>query len=556
MRGGFTRREFLGCATTASAAWFLSRYGTLDAWAGRVPASGFFDEHGPIDRSLDDVAPAQFFGDDFERAHKILWDIPGYLKSQPAPSQWEETPLAIVGGGLSGLLTAYAFREYHPVILEQAGRFGGNAKGQAWRGTDYGLGSAYFPKPEKGSPLHRFYTELKLDKLVQIAPDSFPVGSGGKLVSTFWEGAAEPEHRETYAKLQDFLKSVSASKPFAFPEIPTANAQRWQSAQLLDARSFRQVIEGAVGPLPPLLSQAIEAYSWSAFAAGADEVSAAAGLCFFASDNRAICVAPGGNAGIAEHLLKTCLAAGVPQDRFRPRSLVLKVQSETEAVRITYADADGKLRGIKARAAVLACPKFAVGKILEGIESERLAAFREIEYRSYLTAGVMIQKPLRSRFYDLFLLNAKAGEAPRRATDAVVGSLGQMRGRHSVLTLYRPMPAQSRAALLDKNAYAAIRAEFQTQIETELLPLLGFKKSDLADLRIARWGHALPLPKPGVYARNLPQALRKPFGTRVFFVEQDNWLAPAIETCAGDLTLQEPLIRSVLGKPRLARRSR
>ncbi len=554
MRGGFTRREFLGCATTASAAWYLSRFDAIDAWA--APPSGFFEAHGPIDRSLEDTAPARFFGDEFERAHQILWDLPTFLKTQAAPTRWEETPLAIVGGGLSGLFTAYAFRDYRPIVLEQAPRFGGNAKGQSWRGTDFGLGSAYFPLPEKGTPLHRFYTELKLDKLVQVAPDNFPVGAGGKFISKFWDGAAEPQHRATYVKLEAFLKDVNASKAFPFPEIPTADGKRWNSVQNLDAKNFRRTMEEAVGPLSPLLSQALEAYSWSAFGAAADEVSAAAGLCFFASDSRPICVAPGGNAGIAEHLLKAGLSAGIPKNHFRPSALVVKVQADADGVRISYADADGKLRGVKARAAVLACPKFAVAKVLEGIEPERRQAFSEIEYRSYLTAGVLIQKPLRSRFYDLFLLNAKQGEAPRRATDAVVGSLGQLRGRHSVLTLYRPVPAKSRTALLDKNAYATVRAEFRAQIEDELLPLLGFQKADLADLRIARWGHALPVPKPGVYARNLPQALRKPFGGRIFFVEQDNWLAPAIETCAGDLALQESLIRSVLDAPGLARRSR
>src|SRR5690606_24283257 len=130
----------------------------LDAWA--APGTGFFDRHGPIDRSLDETAPGVFFGDEFERAHKILWDVPGFLKSQTLPAQWEETDLAVIGGGLSGLFTAYAFRKHNPIVLEQASRFGGNAKGQSWRGTDFGMGSAYFPLPEKGGPMHRFYKEL------------------------------------------------------------------------------------------------------------------------------------------------------------------------------------------------------------------------------------------------------------------------------------------------------------------------------------------------------------------------------------------------------------
>src|SRR5690606_6622184 len=131
---------------------------------------------------------------------------PGFLKSQTLPAQWEETDLAVIGGGLSGLFTAYAFRKHNPIVLEQASRFGGNAKGQSWRGTDFGMGSAYFPLPEKGGPMHRFYQELALDELVQMAPTSEPMLTDRGLVSDFWNGAAAPQHKATYAKRHAFLK--------------------------------------------------------------------------------------------------------------------------------------------------------------------------------------------------------------------------------------------------------------------------------------------------------------------------------------------------------------
>lgn len=103
----------------------------------------------PIDRSLPDVAPKKYFGDGPEKAHKVLWNkdaMAAALAGQSGKSA-EVTNLVIIGGGISGLMTAYLLREYKPIILEQDPRFGGNAKGQSWRGIDYAIGAAYCVEP-------------------------------------------------------------------------------------------------------------------------------------------------------------------------------------------------------------------------------------------------------------------------------------------------------------------------------------------------------------------------------------------------------------------------
>ena len=558
MAHNLSRREFLGFLATASAGWYLSFDSSTPAWA--APSQGFFEKSGPIDRQLGDRAPAVFSGDDFSRAHTALWDLPAYLAKAPAPKEWETTDLTVIGGGLSGLFSTYAFRAFRPILLEQGARFGGNAQGQSWRGIDYGMGSAYFPQPDPGSPLHRFYKELRLDKIVQRAPSDEPVAIGGKLLKGFWEGAAEPAHAATYKKLSAFLKTVHAAKNNPFPEIPPMNPRTAAFLKTLDAKNLTDALTAEVGALPPLLSRAIEAYCWSALGAPPEEVSAAVGISFLASEAAPLCVAPGGNAGVAEHLLHSALDAGVPSGNLRTNSLVLQVQVEGDKVKVLYEDATGKRRGVIAKAAILACPKFVAAKILDGMEPDRAAAIGEIEYRSYATAAVLITKPMAQRIYDVFLpsnADTPLSTPPAGATDVVVGSLGQARGRNTVLTLYRAFPTRTaRTELLAKDAYTSVRARFQAQIEKELLPLFGFKTSDVADLRIARFGHALPIAKQGIIARGLPDRLRAPFKSRVFFIEQDNWLTPAMETGVGELTVQEPLILSALGQPEIARAKR
>jgi Glycosyl transferase family 4/NAD(P)-binding Rossmann-like domain len=92
----------------------------------------------PINRTLNDYAQPLFSGDDFSRPHQVLWDKSSYIKvigGLPKPKRKED--LVIIGGGMSGLMSAYLLRDKKPVILEQARRFGGNAKGEAWNGLNY-----------------------------------------------------------------------------------------------------------------------------------------------------------------------------------------------------------------------------------------------------------------------------------------------------------------------------------------------------------------------------------------------------------------------------------
>ncbi|MCW5605061.1 MAG: NAD(P)/FAD-dependent oxidoreductase, partial [Burkholderiales bacterium] len=111
---------------------------------------------GPIDRTLPDGPLTRYSGDGPALPHGILRNQTkdAYLASRgglPEPS--EKVPLVVVGGGISGLTTAYQLRHHQPVILERAPRFGGNARGESWQGIDYAIGAAYFVKPEADSKI-------------------------------------------------------------------------------------------------------------------------------------------------------------------------------------------------------------------------------------------------------------------------------------------------------------------------------------------------------------------------------------------------------------------
>ena len=75
-------------------------------------------------------------------------------------------------------------------------------------------------------------------------------------------------------------------------------------------------------------------------------------------------------------------------------------------------------------------------------------------------------------------------------TDLVLGTFAKPRADRTVLTLYRAFPwAEARGRLLAKDSYSEYRTEFENEIRREILPMLGVDTVDLAELRIARWGH-------------------------------------------------------------------
>ena len=76
--------------------------------------------------------------------------------------------------------------------------------------------------------------------------------------------------------------------------------------------------------------------------------------------------------------------------------------------------------------------------------------------------------------------------------------------------------------------------------------MMNLKQSEIIDLRLTLWGHALPVSAKGIYRGNIVDRLRKPFRDRVFFVEQDNWAYPSLQTGATDVVLMKKDILKIL----------
>ena len=76
-----------------------------------------FETLNPIDRLSPLRKQHSFSGDNPTSAHRVLWDKSDYVKKTQKISPESHHKIVIVGGGMSGLLSAHFLKAHKPVIL-------------------------------------------------------------------------------------------------------------------------------------------------------------------------------------------------------------------------------------------------------------------------------------------------------------------------------------------------------------------------------------------------------------------------------------------------------
>ncbi|MFN0241705.1 MAG: NAD(P)-binding protein [Planctomycetota bacterium] len=488
---------------------------------------------------------AGFFGDAFSSTqipfHHPETQYPGGV----APAPDEEVEVAIVGGGLSGLTTAYLLRHRHPVVFELHERFGGVAMGETWRDTSFSMGSAYFIAPDKGSVLEGLYHELGLDKVYRFAgTDADLVEFAGTIESDFWKGTGLPDAQvEAFRRYADVVQNYADK---SYPDIPLVADRDNAWILRLDQKSLKDDIAEKVGlPIPRLLAAGVQGYCHSSFGAGWEEISAAAGWNFIAAEEYGRWICPGGNAYVADVLWQKLVRAYSHGhlDRLRAGTRAVEVAVQPDGrVRVVYRTPQGTFRSLLARRVVLACSKHICKYLIPGLQqldARKYEAMQQINTNAYIVANVLLEKPVALDFYDLFLLRDGSLAAPASqakpeyaVTDVVSGHYAaRTADERSVLTLYWPLPWQHGLfTLIVENAWRSYADRLATDLR-RTLALLSIEPAAVKQVRMTRWGHAMPIARVGLLSSGTIEHLRRPFRDNVFFVNQDNWALPAFETC-------------------------
>ena len=504
-----------------------------------------------------------FYGDDFANDKIPFHFITDYFNGGPPPEPAEQIDVAVVGGGLSGLASAYMLRHHNTVLFELRDRFGGNSMGEVWQDINYSMGGAYFITPDPGSFLHHFYHELGLHRLIRINNPPDPMELNGVIRDDFWTGAGDSQdEKRAFRRYAQVVTDVWNNQ---YPDIPLSkDPVEAARVRALDLLTFRQDVEQRMGmPLTPLLAAGVQSYFFSSFDAPMEDISAACGWNFVAAEEGGRWVLPGGNTRFVYELWQRLKER---EDGVQPECLphylragcrVIDVRPRGEGLQVTYYDSSQNLRSVSARFVIMAGSKHIAKYVLYDLEHwdwDKLQAMNQIPTSAYLVANVLLESPIKRDFYDLFLLgdgvhypmSSADFEANPIVTDMLRADYTHEGGPRSALTLYWPLSFPSaRVSLIVNEPWKHYTGLLVPQIR-RMLKLLDVPDSAVRQVRLTRWGHAMPIPHPGFIANGTVETAHRPIGNNLYFVNQDNWALPAVENSLLDAKSVTDTIRGLL----------
>ncbi|MEK7356493.1 MAG: FAD-dependent oxidoreductase [Bdellovibrionota bacterium] len=522
------RRDLL---KTTAAGFVLSQFPSpLSNWAHAQSIT----DSSPLAKISGPFATAKFNGDNEDIPHDLLWNRDGFLSRMGGiPRATESCDLIVIGGGIAGLAAAYEARGRDIVILEQADRFGGNAKGERFAKSAYSMGAAYMCPPDEGDPLEVLLKDLGLDKAIRTETGA-PVFMNGTYLDDVFQAGVTAKAKADLARVQVKLRDIFEN---SFPEIPlAADAAEAKAVKALDQLTFEAWLQEEFGALDPLVLEFIQLYCWSSFNGSIDELSAAQALNFLAAEVDGVMALPGGNAAVTDALYRRL--AKDPTVSLRASSFVVDVDVRGDRVLVCTFE-NKKLRTIEAKHAIFAAPKFLLEKVMPLAPQALLKAASEITYRAYLVANVSLKKPAPADHYDVFCLEGTVPPAPaamrqsdRAFTDFISGdwATSASTSESLILTVYRPLPFDgARQFLFHPGAHDKHRDIVLEGLEPVLKPW-GLTRQDIEGIRMSRWGHAVPVAQKGFASSVHPMVFETGIGGRLFFAGQDIWANPAIET--------------------------
>jgi predicted NAD/FAD-dependent oxidoreductase len=476
----------------------------------------------------------RWIGAQHERGHRLRDASPS------APSVQRRAGVLVVGGGVAGLACARTLvrRGVDDVhLLELEDEAGGNSRGHRMAGMACPLGAHYLPVP---APHAEEIIALLDDLGLRHTVHGKPVYDERHLchspqerlfIGGHWRDGLLPpvdalpraEQDTTLAQYRRFAERVAAWGDGDAFTIPTARSSWRDDVAALDTLTFAQWLDRE-GLVAPALRWYLDYCCRDDYGGGASEVSAWAGLHYFASrhgfsppgaereEHDAVLTWPEGNAWLA-----TRLAAPL-RERLHTGRLALRVHESRHEVQVDAWDAHtGQVERWTASRVVLATPLFVSARLLDPAPPALRAAATQLRWAPWLVANLQLDDPLDD-----------PPGAPPSWDNVVYGSpgLGYVDAMHqstrphpgpTVLTAYWSWggDAASRRALL-----AGSWRDWTQRVLEMLAPAHPDLQEKVKQVDLMRYGHAMSIPLPGVRSSAALRALAEGTG-RVLFAHAD-----------------------------------
>ncbi|NTV93966.1 MAG: NAD(P)-binding protein [Thiobacillus sp.] len=454
----------------------------------------------------------------------------------PEPTQTLETDVLIVGGGISGLAAGLRLHDAGVSFLlaEMEDAVGGHSRAGANEISAYPWGAHYVPLPSEESVAVRHLFE-RLGVITGYDPAGLPVYDDYALCADpderllmhgQWQDGLLPqlgvsaeehgEYRRFFDRMAAFknLRGKDGRRAFAIP-IDASSAD--PDLRTLDRISFRKWLDRE-GYRGEHLRWLLDYSCRDDYGAGLDEVSAWAGIHYFASrsgraanaESDTVLTWPEGNGWLVDKL-RAPIA-----DRIRTRALAVRVQDGKRPATDLFLPDENRVLRVHARAVVLAVPRFVARRI---VRSDRLGIDdRDFRYSPWLVANLTLDRLPAGPGAELAWDNVVYGSPMLGYVVATHQGLA-MRPRRTVITWYWPLdhlpPPAAREQALARGAEA-----WKSLIHAEVLRLHPELEGAIRRIDLRLWGHAMIRPHPGfIWGEARRQALRQ--HPPIFFAHSD-----------------------------------
>lgn len=583
-----TRRDFLNGTLLASGAALVSaacpfQLMAAEDWNGE---SGVGDYAGANGNTHQVMADGHAIRDhSFDRAKASVEDT------------GEIHDCVVVGGGISGLAAALFYRrgagaKRSCLVLENHPIFGGEAKRNEFNVDGQRLiasqGSAMWFEPLPGSFLTHFYDSVGIDpQQFQYQQNTGAIATGvtpyaGDENNFGFFFAADAAHPDGLwltdpwgKKLNGAPISAQAKRELlAMQTTPKQHAEPRRHgdavARQLDSITLEDDLVARYGLSRETIRRYLSPVSGGGSGIGADVLSAytdyAPDLLFPWEKQKGPQMFPGGNTGVARHLVKALLPAAIsgpatmagictgrvnfaaldqPHEttRIRLRSTVVSVEHEGEAARAPHVNIvylrDGRYHRVQTRSVVLANGNWTINSMVRDLPTEYRHAYAQFFRAPCIMANVAVRN---WRFL------AKLGISQCQWFDGIGNYMAVRRvatfgggvttlspDSPTVLTLkiLFAQPGRSLAEQVNIGRYEMMTTPFsvyETRIReqfTRMFAKQGFDaRRDIAGIILNRWGHAYLAPQPGFFfgkdGKRPPAELMRqhPFG-RIAFANSD-----------------------------------
>ncbi len=471
-------------------------------------------------------------GGSFRRGHLVRDGAP------PRPERWEETAVAILGGGIAGLSAAWALEraglpDYLVLELEDAP--GGTARSGAGPVTPYPWAAHYVPVPgPENRPLIALLDEVGAvtgrdaagrpvwaEDMLCRDPQERVFFRGEWYEGLYPRAGASAEDlrqlRAFDAETRRWAAWRDARGRRAF-DIPRARGTDAAEVRALDGLSMKDWLDQR-GYTSPRLRWLVEYGCRDDFGATLAQTSAWAGVHYFAArldpatgEGAEFLTWPEGNGRLVRHL------AGVAGARVRLATVVTDVLPREDRVEVTALDArTGRAYGIRARHAVFALPRFLAAHLVAPWRAAPPAHLAATVYGCWMVANLTLRDRPPSRGFPLAWDNVLY-DSPGLGYVVATHQTGRDFGP-TVLTYYVPLldddPGAARARML-----ATSWERWADGIFADLERAHPGLRALVDAVDVYLWGHAMVRPRPGFLWSDALAASAAPLG-RLRFAHTD-----------------------------------